>query len=592
MFKSLNSIKSVFYKFIIPVVALSLFSCGETATLTADIRLNQIGYYPSGPKVAVVVNGKEGEFFLVRSENDEKVFTGELGEAVKSPFSEKYGRVADFSVFKEPGEYKLLVPGVGYSYPFEIKENVHKDAADAALKSFYYQRASYELAEEFAGKWKRPLGHPDNKAYIHASAASSSRPEGTELNASKGWYDAGDYNKYIVNSGITMGTMLSLYEDFPEYFAQHKDIHIPESGDKVPDLLDEIAWNLRWMLTMQDPEDGGVYHKLTTASFEGMLMPNNATNKRYFVQKGTAATLDFAAVMAQASRVYSRYATQFPGLSDSCITMAEKAWQWAKENPDMVYDQQKVNETFEPKITTGAYGDTQFDDEFTWAAAELLISTGDAAFAESLEIMPPDRLEIPSWPQVRLLGYYSLMRHEGKIAEILGDRLVELKSNIKVFADEMISGVDANIYQTVMGKSIQDFVWGSNAVAANQGVALIQAYKYVNDPKYLVHALANLDYILGRNGTGYSFLTGYGTKTPMLIHHRPSEADGVEEPVPGLLAGGPNPGQQDKCNYPSNLPDESFTDETCSYASNEIAINWNAPLVYLMYALESLQEEL
>src|SRR5690606_3437923 len=157
--------------------------------------------------------------------------------------------------------------------------------------------------------------------YIHASAASASRPEGTELGSARGWYDAGDYNKYIVNSGITMGTMLSLYEDFPEYFAHNKDINIPESGDEAPDLRDEIAWNLRWMLTMQDPEDGGVYHKLTTANFEGMVMPHNATNKRYFVQKGTAASRDFAAVMAQASRAYGKYEEQFPGLADSCISM-------------------------------------------------------------------------------------------------------------------------------------------------------------------------------------------------------------------------------------------------------------------------------
>src|SRR5690606_5336295 len=204
------------------------------------IRINQVGYYPSGPKVAIVINGNEGEFFVVKSDGDEKVFTGKLGEPVKSPFSEKYGRVADFSTFAEPGEYKLLVSGLGFSDPFEIKENVHKDAADAALKSYYFQRASVELTEEYAGKWQRPLGHPDNKAYIHASAASASRPEGTELGSARGWYDAGDYNKYIVNSGITMGTMLSLYEDFPEYFAHNKDINIPESGDEAPDLLDEI----------------------------------------------------------------------------------------------------------------------------------------------------------------------------------------------------------------------------------------------------------------------------------------------------------------------------------------------------------------
>lgn len=96
---------------------------------------------------------------------------------------------------------------------------------------------------------------------------------------------------------------------------------------------------------------------------------------------------------------------------------------------------------------------------------------------------------------------------------------------------------------------------------------------------------------MGRNGTSYAFVTGYGDKTPMNPHHRPSGADGVEAPVPGLIAGGPNPGQQDGCSYPSDIPDQSYVDDYCSYASNEIAINWNAPLVYLGNALEALQYE-
>ena len=130
------------------------------------------------------------------------------------------------------------------------------------------------------------------------------------------------------------------------------------------------------------------------------------------------------------------------------------------------------------------------------------------------------------------------------------------------------------------------------AIAANQGIALIQAYQLSGDRKYLHAALGNLDYIMGRNATGYSFLTGFGHKTPMRPHHRLSIADGVEEPVPGLLSGGPNPGQQDKCKtYTSNFADESFTDDDCSYASNEIAINWNAPMVYLATAVEALMEK-
>jgi endoglucanase len=145
-------------------------------------------------------------------------------------------------------------------------------------------------------------------------------------------------------------------------------------------------------------------------------------------------------------------------------------------------------------------------------------------------------------------------------------------------------------YQVVMGLSKKDFVWGSNAVAANQAIFLLQAYHLYSDKKFLDLALGNLDYILGRNGTGYSFVTGHGDKTPLHPHHRPSEADGIKEPIPGMLVGGPNPGMQDKCKYASSIPEEAYTDDVCSYASNEVAINWNAPLVYLTAAMESFQK--
>jgi len=140
-----------------------------------------------------------------------------------------------------------------------------------------------------------------------------------------------------------------------------------------------------------------------------------------------------------------------------------------------------------------------------------------------------------------------------------------------------------------MGVTANDFVWGSNSVALNQGLMLIQAYFISDNPAYLQAAQANLDYILGRNATGYSFVTGYGDQTPQEIHHRQSAADEITAPVPGFVVGGPHSGQQDGCDgYPSNLPARSYVDSVCSYSTNEVAINWNAPLVYLSGALESI----
>ncbi len=204
-------------------------------------------------------------------------------------------------------------------------------------------------------------------------------------------------------------------------------------------------------------------------------------------------------------------------------------------------------------------------------------------------MFPDDKMPLPSWSQVRLLGYYSLVRFEAQLTSIAASDFDGLRRRLIESADLMAKGILQQPYQVIMGQSKDDFVWGSNAVAANQAIQMIQVYKLTRDKKYLAYAQSNVDYLLGRNATGYSYVTGFGFPKPMHPHHRPSEADGINDPVPGFLVGGPNPGMQDKCEYPSKLTDEAYVDSVCSYASNEVAINWNAPLVYLLFAMEALQ---
>ena len=552
------------------------------------IRLNQIGFYPDAHKVAVITENISGDFVVKSVTSGAIVFKSTLSAPRKSVISGKFTRIADFSPVTGTGLYELELPGTGDSYTFEIKPKVFTNLARGLIKGFYFQRMSTALTPEYAGKWSRAEGHPDNQVIVHPAAASKTRPAGTIISSPRGWYDAGDYNKYIVNSGITMGTLLSLYEDFPAFFDTLR-INIPESGNGAPDLLNEIVWNLRWMLTMQDPYDGGVYNKVTNANFDGFIMPSAAVTPRYVVPKGTAATLDFAAVMAQAARIFPKFNKVYPGLSDSCMKSAEKAWDWAAKNPKLAYDQNLMNKEFKPVINTGGYGDSDFSDEFIWAASELYVTTGKENYYKSYPMFPDTLMPLPSWDNVRLLGYYTLARFEKKLSGSAKKDFPVLKERIIRTAEKLTEDVSDRAYMTVMGKSAGDFIWGSNSVATNQGILLIQAYRLSKERKFLDCALTNLDYVLGRNATGYSFVTGYGHKTPMFPHHRLSEAYSVADPVPGLIVGGPNPGQQDGCKtYPSRIPDESYTDAVCSYASNEIAINWNAPAAYLAGALEAL----
>ncbi len=550
------------------------------------IRINQLGYKPGSIKYAAIAEpGTVVDFAVVRAGTSEKVLSGTLSVPVTSSFSGITTRLADFSALDRTGIYELVY-NHQRSFRFTIAGNVFSELSKAAIKSYYYQRVSEPLRPAHAGKWSRAAGHPDDSVLVHASAASAARPEGTVIASPGGWYDAGDYNKYIVNSGITMGTLLSAYEDFSGYY-DTVYLNIPESGNGIPDLLDEVLHNLRWMFTMQDPHDGGVYHKCTHAKFDGKVMPGITRAPRYVVQKTTAAALNFAAVMAQAARVYAGFGKELPGLADSCLKAATAAWNWSLQHPAVLYNQEEMNKQYAPPIVTGAYGDRNVQDEWFWAAVELSVTTADPGYLEAEQVDLNMNMSVPSWNAVAMMGVYTAIRNATVFERSLL-HIQTLTNTLLTIADGWLSGGN-KAFSTVMGQSRRDFAWGSNSVAMNQSVLLLKAFLHTKDRKYLNGASSNLDYVLGRNATGYSFVTGFGSQTPMHIHHRPSEADGIVAPIPGFLAGGPNPGQQDKCKYPFNDPERSYVDDYCSYASNEVAINWNAPLVYVVGAIDFLK---
>jgi endoglucanase len=563
----------------------------SVAIAQSEIRVNQIGYYASGPKVGAIIEGEKDTFTVVEYPNGSVVFDGIAGPSSTWAPSGESVRLADFSSLRLQGRFVLRV-GEVVSAPFDIGVHVHEGLARAALKAFYYQRASRRLRPEYAGEWARFGGHPDTHVIVHPSAASPDRPAGTIISAPKGWYDAGDYNKYVVNSGISTYTVLTMYEHFPMYM-EALDTNIPESGGPLPDALAEALWNLEWILAMQDPNDGGVYHKLTSPNFSGYVLPYSDTAPRYVVQKSTAATLNFAAVMAQASRIFEQFDAEYAALSDSMRNAAIRAWNWARNNPEVFYDQAAMNREFEPEIHTGEYGDGHVSDEFAWAAMELFITTG----ADSFLMVVPDFVSssgpaaLPAWPQVRTLGLYSILDREDWIGPAA--RADDVRNSVLSLANSLRSRQETSAMRTSMSSG--DFYWGSNSVAANQGIALMQAFRATQDSTYLSAAVGALDYLLGRNGVGITFVTGHGTTSPMHPHHRPSIAGSSPQPVPGFLVGGPNPGRQDRdgCagygaagQYPSTLPARAYLDHRCSYASNEVAINWNAPLAYLAVAVE------
>ncbi len=551
------------------------------------IRLNQVGFDVREPKTAVVVAGDAARgFAVVDAARGDTAFAGTLTPPRAWVPSGEVVRRAEFGALVRPGRYVLTVAGVGSSAPFVVQPGAAREVARAAVKAFYYQRASTDLPARYAGRWARAAGHPDTAVLVHPSAAGPTRAVGAHVSSPRGWYDAGDYNKYVVNSGISTYTLFALADHVPAYAAA-LDTHIPESGNGLPDVLNEALWNLGWMRTMQDPADGGVYHKLTNAVFDPFVMPAAATTPRYVVQKSTAAALDFSATAAHAAVVLRRYHAAPSGLADSLVREALAAWTWARRHPDAIYDQDRMNAQFAPRVTTGTYGDGDVRDEVRWAASELYVATHADSFLVAAAPLAAPTPGVPSWGSVAMLGVYSLLDHRAELPAAFDT--AALAARVLTPARALAARAGASAYGVAIDDP-RDFIWGSNAVAANQGMLLIQAYRLTRDRALLDAAVANLDYILGRNATGYSFVTGVGVRPPRFPHHRPSAADGIAEPIPGLLVGGPNPGQQDHCpGYPSRVPALSYVDSTCAYAANEIAINWNAPFAYLAATVDALE---
>lgn len=561
--------------FISAMMAFAFFHHpGQEATTGNLILYNQVGYITHGPKMLLVA--EEVDLVVIRDASGGEVFRATPDSAMFWARSGDAVRKVDFSELSVPGNYSVLLPGQDHEAGILISDRPFKEVSKAALRAFYYNRSGMAIDPAHGGQWARPAGHPDTVVYVHASAATEARPEGTIISSPGGWYDAGDYNKYIVNSGITTYTMFRALQDYKDYHVQ-LNVNIPESGSGVPDLLSEALYNFRWMLTMWDPNDGGVYHKLTNKQFDGIVMPHEALEDRYVVMKTTAAALNFAAVAAKAYRVLREYESYFPGLAEESIQKAEWAWNWAMRNPDVLYRQPE-------DIHTGTYGDRNLEDEFFWAACELFLSTRKYRYLEVVlekYTAPP----IPTWNQVYALGFMSLLDQYNRLPEIL--RHKGLHYDFIKLVEYLVDVSETAPY----GVSIQSFAWGSNSTVANHGMLKLVAYKHTGNEKYLRSAISDLDYIMGRNATGYCFVTGFGHQKVMNIHHRPSEADDIEDPVPGFLAGGPNLATFQDCPpevQRSQHPAKSYVDHWCSYSTNEIAINWNAPLVYLLSGIETI----
>lgn len=584
--QGMNKINTVFW---------SVLGAGAFVAASAVPLLNQLGFTPEAEK-QFIIPGSDANPVEIRDLNGKTVLKLKAPLVYDWEYSGEEVQTYDISAIKTPGTYRIYRDGSYMGNPIIVGDNVYEDLTKAAIKWFYYQRAGMALEPQYAGKWARAAGHKDDKVIVYGTdmrtAATVAKEAGKPapkkatakiIKSPRGWYDAGDYGKYIVNSGITVFTLLELYEHFPAYL-DTLSWNIPQEFPKYPMLLEEIRYNLDWMLTMQD-KDGGVYHKVSTLMFSASVLPEKDGADRYAIIKNVTATLDFAAVMAQASVVYQGVDPSYAGKLQKA---AERAYEWAKKNPTAFYKQPS-------DVQTGSYmpGDEDGKDEFRFAAAELFRATKKPQYQADLKANPFTE-NGPWWGDVNMLAVYRVATSP----EVYEKDIVEAAKKALLNNANVLRTVgDTSAYRLPAVPS--SWNWGSNSAMANNGIVLLHAYYITGDKSYLDGAQQCLDYLLGKNPMEITYVTGFGYRSPRNPHHRPSEGDEVNDPVPGMLVGGPHLGKQDinldgtenwKCpNYASSgMVALAYLDDRCSYATNEVAINWNAPLAYLAGALQAI----
>ena len=534
------------------------------------IKVCQVGYLVDESKIAILTAEPKGQVVVRKSDNDESVASLPVSAESLDPDTGDNIRVIDLTEVSKPGRYYLDAPGLGRSFDFSVGNDVFTRSFQLSMLFYTGQRCgtAVRLGGDFANYHHAECHVTD--AHFDASTGRAGKKSLTG-----GWHDAGDFGRYTINSGISMGTLLWAYELNSEKL-RNVELMIPEKTGPLPHMLAEIRWNMDWMLKMQD-ESGGVWHKATTAKFPGSLLPESDNARMLIVGSGhdpyltTQATANLVAVAAIAARVYRPFD---PNYADLCLTAARRGWKWLESTPDSHF------QTNPKGIETGAYEDNDANDERLWAASELFRTTGEASYHTYFlnnyrRSRPMFNSGFPhEWKNVHALALYgyAIESHRDVDAQVQQEIRHEALKN----ADEIVARVLLNGYRVPL--TTENYIWGSNALVANYGMILRLANRISPKPEYANTAQDSLHYLFGRNTFNTSYVTHVGSRWPMNPHHRPSEADDVLEPWPGMMIGGPN-AQDAKDKRP---PARQWNDIKQSFTTNEVAINWNAPLVFLL----------
>lgn len=567
-----------------------------------NIYVNQLGYLPQSQKIAVLAQaGKKDD---PSPASPGKVQLYNVGgncilekEAVYQGWDESAGDFVwqvDFSEIKEPGSYQIKW-NHQTSYVFSIAENLYSDLNTVLSKALYFQRCGMELEEQYAGKFARKICHLAPSVlweeYEKVVAGEMTEDQMQRFTIRGGWHDAGDYGRYPTAAACALAHILYAYRFFPDAF--QRSLNIPESGNSMPDILNECLYELKWLLQMQNAE-GGVYHKQCTLRHANFVMPCEDRNQMYLYPVSSMAVGDFAAIMALASRIYRAFDADF---AEQALTAALKSYDWLEKHPEFV-------PFHNPKATnTGEYGDSSDRDERMWAAMELYRCTKEEYYLQQARKLFDGLPQVTAfgWGNISGFAGWALLEEElikdcnenssGSISAQEQNFRDAYKSAILQEANHLLEVVASSGYGVALGP--KEYCWGSNMLVLNRAMLFGTAYLLEPKQAFIVGAVHQMDYLLGVNAVDYSYVTGVGQHAFCNPHNRVTVADGIDETIPGFVSGGPNGKPADeKAEWmilPGTPPMKCFLDIWECYSLNEITIYWNSPAIFAAAFLDSVK---
>ena len=555
------------------LVSLAALVCAIAAPAFADdtpptpfIVIDQFGYLPDAQKVAVIRDPEVGfdagwdftpgaVYQVVDTASGAVVYEGKpmaWNNGAVDPYSGDHVWQFDFSAVTAPGHYLIRDKQAAYdSYPFEISNGVYKPVLVAATRFFYYQRAGFPKDAKFAGAgWADKASHlgpgQDSEARLYSAKGDKS----TQRDLHGGWYDAGDFNKYTNWTAGYVVNLLSAYSENPEVWTD--DFNIPESGNGVPDLLDEVKYGLDWLVRMQDA-DGGV---LSIVGLAGGSPPSAATGPSFYGPATTAAAYASAAAFAYGAKIYGRD-PRFASYAADLKSRAVAAWTWANAHPGVTFYN---NEAAHGSEGVGA-GQQEPDDygramKHLMAAVYLYDLTGEPAYRDYVDAHYREvhlfdqsiNLDFDYDNSAMLLYYASLPGASPQVAS-------DIKSAFVNGFDNGLGWASQNV--DPYGAYITAYVWGSSATKGDHGNIFADEARYGlsshTSTAAMDAAAGYLHYLHGVNPLGKVYLSnmqaaGAENSVDKFYHtwFAPGSVwDSVRGskygPPPGYLVGGANP---------------------------------------------------